>query len=128
VPALTAGLRDREARKAALDSQIARLAQRAALQRVDWGTVRAQLEARVMDWRGLLSANVSHARQLLRKLLVGPIRLTPTADDPRVYRFEATVSLGKLLTGLLPTSVASPRGINDLYRVPVLGQVRRRAA
>lgn len=87
--------------------------------------MRAQLEARVTDWRGLLGANVSHARQLLRKLLVGPVRLTPIGPDQRVYRFEATVSLGKLLSGLFPTSVASPRGQPETYlERPIVGDTR----
>lgn len=121
--ALADGLRSREERKAKLDAEVARLAQRAALQRVDWGTVRTQLEARVADWRGLLGANVSHARQLLRKLLVGPVRLTPTSPEQSAYRFEATISVGKLLAGLLPTSVASPTG-----RAPVVYAVLPRSA
>jgi hypothetical protein len=62
--------------------RIAELDHEASLLKVDWPTVRAQLTARAAEWRAILSGHVPQARQLLRKLLVGSIRLFPNQDAP----------------------------------------------
>jgi hypothetical protein len=57
----------------------------------------------------MLSGHVTQGRQVIRKLLVGSIRLFPNQQVGRGYRFEATVSFGRFLQGFVdPTSVASP--------------------
>jgi len=59
----------------------------------------------------MLSGHVTQGRQVIRKLLVGSIRLFPNQQVGRGYRFEATVSFGRFLQGFIdPTSVASPTG------------------
>ena len=56
----------------------------------------------------MLSGHVPQGRQVIRKLLVGSIRLFPNQQVGRGYRFEATVSFGRFLQGFIdPTSVAS---------------------
>ena len=45
------------------------------------GAVRTRLE----DWPALLTKRVDDGRQLLREVLVGPLRFTP---EGRSYRFE----------------------------------------
>jgi hypothetical protein len=74
---LLEGLQAREARRADLDRQIAALTAQEDALKVDWATVKMRLQERVMDWQGLLRSHIPQARQLLRKLLAGPIRLTP---------------------------------------------------
>ena len=60
----------------------------------------------------MLSGHVPQGRQVIRKLLVGSIRLFPNQQVGRGYRFEATVSFGRFLHGFIdPTSVASPTGM-----------------
>ncbi len=85
----------------ALESQNARV----SLERVG-----AELRTRLADWQDALRAHVPQARQLFRKLLVGPLMFTPIIEARRRgYRFEGEVSIGKLLTGLVDTTfVASP--------------------
>ena len=56
----------------------------------------------------MLSGHVTQGRQVIRKLLVGSIRLFPNQQVGRGYRFEATVSFGRFLQGFIdPTSVVS---------------------
>ena len=72
-------------------------------------TVRQQLTA----WRSLLTTNVADGRQLLRQVLVGPLRFTP---EDQTYRFEGEAAIGRLLTGVaeLAPFLASPTGPNRL--------------
>ena len=44
-----------------------------------------RLGARLNDWQGLLERQPIQARQLLRKLLVGPLRYTPRRDEAGGY-------------------------------------------
>ena len=101
-------LQGREARRADLDRQIAALKAQEEAVKVDWGTVKRRLVERVTDWRGLLRSHVPQARQLLRKLLAGPVRFAPVKGG---HRFEARITLGRISFGIIdPTSVASPTG------------------
>ena len=49
----------------------------------------------------MLSGHVTQGRQVIRKLLVGSIRLFPNQQVGRGYRFEATVSFGRFLQGFV---------------------------
>ena len=68
---------------------------------------------RLDNSRGLLTKHTADGRELLRRLLVGPIRFTP---DGRRYQFEGKAAIGRLLTGLIDvrTFVASPEGSDVL--------------
>ena len=70
-------------------------------------TLRQALVARLADWQALLRRNVPQGRQLLRKLLVGRIVFTPTADGAR---FEADCSLGYILHGFACATPFGTRG------------------
>jgi hypothetical protein len=118
---LVEGLRDHEQRRSDLDAQLASLHRQEALLRVDWSEVRARMLGRLTDWRGLLRAHVPQARQLVRKPLVGPIRLTPSAG----YRIDTAIGLGRVLAGIIePTSVASPTGTDTLWTLKRRDRVR----
>ena len=71
--------------------------------------VREQLD----DWRALLTTNVGDGRQLLREILVGPLRFTP---EGKVYRFEGEAAVGRLLSGAaeLAPFMASPTGFEPV--------------
>ena len=45
------------------------------------GDLEGRLRAKLADWRGLLTRNVETGRDVLRALLVGPLRFTPIIDD-----------------------------------------------
>ena len=72
----------------------------------DWTRVRASLLARAHEWRGLMCGHVAHARQILRKVLVGPVRCS--LDDDGV---EGSFDLRPLISGLkgLPMSFLRDR-------------------
>lgn len=67
---------------------------------VDWPRAEASLRRLLGDWRALLRLDPPAARQALRVLVEGPIRLTPI-DEPthRGYRFEGRTALGTALLG-----------------------------
>jgi hypothetical protein len=74
--------------------------------------VEKQLRGKLEEWRSLLRRHVPQARQVLKKLLSGPIRFTPHREGgERYYTFIAQLNLGKLLAGTAcAITVASPTG------------------
>jgi site-specific DNA recombinase len=84
---------------------------------------RAGLERRLRtmlgDWKALLLGELPQARDVLRTLLVGPLRFTPVVDERRRgYRFEGAVALDRLVAGVveLPTGVVSPTGFEPVFQ------------
>lgn len=60
------------------------------------------LRGSLEDWRGILEGNPVQARQILRKLLIGRLTLSPTVrEDGRYYEIAGQVSYGRLLTGII---------------------------
>ena len=57
------------------------------------------------------------ARQLLRKLLTGPLVFTPIVEGQRHgYRFQGEASIGKLLSGSVDTTLSGvPNGYSALF-------------
>ena len=82
-------------------------------------TVRQQLTA----WRSLLTTNVGDGRQLLREVLVGPLRFTP---EGKRYRFEGEAAIGRLLAGSadLAPFMASPTGTALLWKPEISGKAK----
>jgi hypothetical protein len=68
-----------------------------------------EVQGFIEGWRALLTEEVADGRQLLWKILSGPLRFTL---DGRSYKFEGDAAIGRLLAGMvgLPTKMASPRG------------------
>jgi hypothetical protein len=77
--------------------------------RFDRKVLDATVRDRLKGWRALLTKHVDDGRQLLREVLVGPLRFTP---EGRSYRFEGEAAIGRLLVGTvgLATLLASPTG------------------
>jgi Recombinase zinc beta ribbon domain len=72
----------------------------------------------VEDWRSLLTRDIASGREVLRALLVGPLRFTPVVDGRRRgYAFEGGLALDRLVSGVidLPTFVASPTGFEPVF-------------
>src|SRR5262249_21368942 len=75
--------------------------------------LRAELTARFSDWTAMLRKQTPVARQILRKLLVGPLRFTPKRG---YFEFEGDGTLAKMLAnGTHPSSVASPAGFEPAF-------------
>jgi site-specific DNA recombinase len=84
-----------KARKAALAGQLEALALRTPSE-MD----RARLKARAADVRALLGRHTPQARQMLRRILAEPIRMTPMVEGPRKgFRFEGLLAFDWLLGG-----------------------------
>ena len=103
-------LKQRHARLQTLDAELQQVARPATVDpRLLEKTIRIALE----NWRGLLTRQTSHGRDLLRNVLTGPIEFTPVVNTrQKGYRFKGEASIDKLLSGVvgLPTTVASPTG------------------
>ena len=53
-----------------------------------------RLRAKLADWRGLLTRNVESGREVLKALLVEPLRFEPVIDGRRrAYRFRGAIAL-----------------------------------
>jgi hypothetical protein len=82
----------------------------------DAKTLRAQIEERLRDWRSLLRRHAEQGQQLLRRLIVGRLVVTPEADaEGRFYRFKGQGTLSRLLAGMGPQNVASPTGFEPVF-------------
>lgn len=124
VPVLVESIKARQATRTDLLAAADALRQRVV--RLDRTTLEAEIHRRLEDWRGLLGRHVEQARQILRKLLIGPIVLetdvqpVPVGQQRRsrraAARYAGQVSYGKLFAGILdiPTSVASPTGLEPV--------------
>jgi hypothetical protein len=64
-----------------------------------------------VDWRGLLRANVQQARQVLRKLMVGRLAVTPNQDRTE-FKITGTGLLEPLIEHALgvPKALVTPAG------------------
>jgi len=113
LPTLTAAIKTREARLAEVRRDLATLGKVRELDAPGLEALRADLRARLTDWRGLLRRQPTQGRQILRKLLVGRLTLTPrTTESGRAYAYEGEATVSGLLSGSLAsaTAVVAPRG------------------
>jgi hypothetical protein len=96
VPSLVAALKAREVERETLRRRIASLGNvtaKTAAASVP-NHLRALLVERLADWQGTLQRQAPIARQILKKLLEGPLRFTPREG---FYEFEGEGTLAKML-------------------------------
>jgi hypothetical protein len=98
---LVARLKAEEQRKLDLEAQIATAEHLATV--IDVKAIRGKVEARLTEWRGLLRQQVTQTRQMLRKILDGPVTMTPLPDGSGVA-LEGCASYGKIVDGIVPLS------------------------
>jgi site-specific DNA recombinase len=87
-----------------------------------------RLRAKLADWRSLLTRSVETGRDVLRTLLIGPLRFTPVIEERRRgYAFRGAIALDRLIDGIvdLPTKVASPTGFANMWKRKLAGILRR---
>lgn len=112
LPTVLDALRERGRQRAALQAQLDHLKglRRAAVRWADDGLA-AELTARLGEWQTVLSGQPVLSRQILRKLLVGRLQLTPhLSADGRCYRWTGHASYGRLLAGLIGVQTMVPPG------------------
>jgi site-specific DNA recombinase len=90
---LLAALKDRQARRDELEAARSQVVPHRPFDRA---AVDARVRESLSDWRALLTRNTQDGRELLRRVLDGPIRFTP---ENGAYRFEGTAAIGRLLGG-----------------------------
>ncbi|HYN08492.1 MAG TPA: hypothetical protein VES67_14000 [Vicinamibacterales bacterium] len=111
-------MKAREAERLDLRRQLARQDQAAGLARVDVASLERMLEVKLDDWKALLRRRAVQSRQVLKKLLVGPVLFTPRRDGKaRYYEFRASIAIGRIVAGLVCANlVASPTGTDHILR------------
>jgi hypothetical protein len=113
---LVQAIRERERQREALSSELSALEHPRPVS-ADAARLRAELRAKLADWRDMLRAHVPQARQMIRKLVVGRIVFTADTKE-RVYRFLIPGTLSRFFNGLVhPRAVASPSGVDDFFTV-----------
>jgi hypothetical protein len=97
ITAVIAGVRAAMKRQRRRDELIAALESVAptGAQR-DIEAIEIEARCKLEEWRALLTRQTQDGRELLRQILVGPIRFMP---DGKMYRFHGKAALGKLLAG-----------------------------
>ena len=108
VSSIVGAIKDRERQRADV---LARLEHLDGLSRApEWGDgIRAKLGVRLIEWHGLLGRQPDVARQILRKLLVGRLVLTPDAEA-RTYAVQGRATYGRLLDGIISVAGVVPPG------------------
>jgi len=106
---LLEGIRAREQRRRTLQEELAGLQGLRPVTAGDLQQLQQDVEARLSDWRGLLSRQITQSRQILKKLLVGRIVFRQTPDGG--YEFSGEASLGRILAGIVCTKAGvAPTG------------------
>jgi len=105
---------------------------------LDVGAIRARLRPKVSEWRDLLRqrAAMAQSRQMLRKMLDGPVTLTELPDGGGVA-LAGRATYERIFEGILPVSpndlarpkcVASPGGLDTLCSAQVAPEGAQPAA
>ena len=117
LPPLLAAMKVRDQRRSAVLGELATLNRVAAMGAVELGQLQDVLMAQLADWQGLLRATPVQGRQILRKLIVGRITLTPRLDE-RYYEIHGEATLGRLLAGSLggARAVVTPGGYSEGWK------------
>ena len=86
-------------RKTALQAELAKLERLVTLNHFD-ANLKHQLQAQAGAVSALLNKHTPQARQMLRKLLVGPIELEPVGSGRlRGYKFRGALTVERLISG-----------------------------
>src|SRR5439155_23885258 len=75
--ALVAAMKTRERRRSEIAGTLATLAHVRQMGKSELAGLRKDLRVRLADWQGLLRRQPVQGRQILRKLIVGRVTLTP---------------------------------------------------
>jgi hypothetical protein len=107
---LLAGVKERERRRVVLQQELRAFTAPATLPEAN--VLLPVLQARLEDWRGLVTRHVPQARQLIRKLIEDRIIFRPILHEgARACELIMQGSLVKILSGSLdPKALASPTG------------------
>lgn len=128
LPSLTQAMRDRERRRAHLETELRGLDELARVSQIDMEALERELTALLKNWRALLAKHTPQARQILRKLLDGRLHAARRGRRPllRVHRKRGAgpnsrgFSAGDCQQIQRPKAVVAPTGFERLWRIEVL--------
>jgi hypothetical protein len=114
VSTLVQAIRDQKRRHQRLRAELADL-ERPRVVPLSVSNLKALLQTKTEEWKGLLRKHAPIARQMVRKLVEGRIVFTPDRDARR-YSFLATGTLANFFSGIVcPQAVPSPTGFGRLW-------------
>ena len=118
-------VKQRESERDQLRRELAVIDQAGKAAQLDPKAIERELRAKLTEWRGLLRKHTPQARQVLKKLLAGPIVFSPVRNGwQRYYEFRAPVAVGRIIAGLaFGTTVASPTGTVEDCTVEARGKI-----
>ena len=115
---LVDGLRERERRRTALESERRAIASQRRSQTASRGTLRRELLELAEEWRSVLAHDSENARPVVLRLLEGRVAFEPLADGR--WRMTGRGTLAGLFTaeltpGGFPVGMASPEGVEPSF-------------
>jgi chromosome segregation ATPase len=115
---LVIAVKEREAERDRLRREIATLDRAGKITLGNWKAVERELQSKLTEWRTLLRKHIPQARQILKKLLAGPLVFSPVRNGhERYYEFRAPIALGRIINGLACANmVTSPTGFEPVFR------------
>jgi site-specific DNA recombinase len=108
---LVAALEVQERRRKEVQARLQEL--RTPRPTLDARAIRSTLEGYLVDWKGLLRGHVQQAQQIIRRLVVG--RLTMTPQPAGYYTFTGSGTVRPLLSGCI-RNMASPPGFEPGFQ------------
>jgi len=121
-------LTEATARKQALTAELATLADAGTVASLDTARIKRDLLDRVSDVRTLFGTETQQSRALLRRLLDGPLAVTPFREPKRRgWRFTGTLVVSRLLTGEAVTLAGSAGSATGTSGASTSAAVRGRA-
>lgn len=114
---LVTAIKDRESAREALRLELRAIDMAGKAATLDLKAVECDLRAKLDEWKAVLRKHVPQARQVLKKLLAGPLVFTPHREaGERYYEFSAPIAIGRIISGLAcADTVASPGGSGRGY-------------
>ena len=113
-------LQEREQERTTLHAQLAAIETAGGIRPLDVRRMRRVLEDGLARLGDVLESDRASARRALGTILDGKVRFTPVdlAADTRTYRFEAKLTLGRILGATRQNGVDVPDGICTPLRAP----------
>ena len=118
---LVTAIKERESSREALRGELRSIDRAGKAATLDLKGVERELRAKLDEWKAVLRKHVPQARQVLKKLLAGPLVFTAHREaGERYYEFSAPIAIGRIISGLAGANmVASPTGFDRVWTRPV---------
>ena len=125
---LVAAIKEREKAREALRLELRSLERAGRAATLDLPAVERQLRAKLDEWKAVLRKHVPQARQVLKKLLAGPLVFTAHREaGGALLRVLWADAIGRIISGLACANmVASPAGPGP-FSTPDPSRLRGRA-